>query len=525
VPPILQDLQGSLYESRPPRAHYSERPVTEVHHMRRAALILVVASMLVAACGDDDDDDAEATSAASETAAAPDTTAAPATTASPETTAAPDTTAAPETTAAPATTAESSEDTGTGGAEIPEEQPCAYRSHLLVTTVPLEDVVDPATLGVAPIDSYTKLLDINGTDEDPNFTDADFAALTETLSLYDVGDQDPFEVAAQVDQIGAAAAAAPQLVASPVLATTITGHWTAAPGEPPLDVESFPSEVDASVPDNAASVAIVDTGYTETPQTPAWLADRVDAALANVDTDLAQGDVAGHGKFVASVIVQQSPQTFVRVAAMAPVTPDHFYELDSELVNIFSGGYLADELQFFSAIDRLILFAAETPFDVLNLSVGAWACKGLTSSALVMLDALNRWNLATDGARVVAAAGNHAEEPPTDAVFLPGQLDPALVTGVASLDPTGMQLSGFSNPAACRAIGEGLFGIRRDDMGTYWSGTSFATAVVTGSVAAVRAEERATGNAMQEPCEMTANNRAGAEVVNLSAELDGARQL
>ena len=399
--------------------------------MRRATFVLLSLALLATACGDDDDDANSSTATATETATAPQTTAI-ATTSAPATTASPATGEAATTSAPPATTAPSG---------VEDEQPCMYRSRFVVTTADIQ--IDGATK-IEDYDTFTTIDSENGDFDTESFTAADFESIINgpsPLFLYDVGDLDPLEVALSVQEPGV-------VDASPVLATTVTGHWGMSPATDPSPGTDPQPTLPPFDSGNSATVAVVDTGYDDTADVP-WLSERVRRATS-LDGDYAQGRVRGHGTFVASVIVQQQPQTFVRVAAMHPVVTDHFYDVDpviDDLVNV-SNGYLADEFQFLSAINRLLPSALEDGVDALNLSLGTWACKGLTRSALVFGQGLAVWNVFARNAPIVAAAGNFVAEPPEDAVFLPGQMEQAVI-GVASLDTTGNQLSTWSNEADC----------------------------------------------------------------------------
>jgi hypothetical protein len=65
---------------------------------------------------------------------------------------------------------------------------------------------------------------------------------------------------------------------------------------------------------------------------------------------------------------------------------------------------------------------------------------------------------------------------------MPGQMKFPLLYGVKSLTQDEMNLSFFSNEAQIGATGEGLLGVLDDGRAAYWSGTSFATAVVSAEV-------------------------------------------
>ncbi|HEX6659111.1 MAG TPA: hypothetical protein VF065_13575, partial [Ilumatobacter sp.] len=98
--------------------------------------------------------------------------------------------------------------------------------------------------------------------------------------------------------------------------------------------------------------------------------------------------------------------------------------------------------------------------------------------------ALELWKARLPDAPIVAAAGNHLDEPETDELFIPGGwTDFTGLYGVESRKQEDVkQRSFFSNKGTVGAVGEGLLGVREDGKTTHWSGTSFAAAVVSADV-------------------------------------------
>jgi hypothetical protein len=271
------------------------------------------------------------------------------------------------------------------------------------------------------------------------------------------------------------------LVASPLMLLTLTGHWSMSPADLPN-----PPTRDGYVPsdpfDAQTTVAVVDTGYTEGGDTIQWLDDRVEGVDPNgfdaERPDLGP-DVAGHGKFVASLVAQEA-NVAVRVARLGAFNPSL---VPPNLQNVFT----TDELQLYIAITRLRQL--NIPYSALNLSLGAYACEGLgdpiiDNSGLAIRAAVDLWTNAFQetNAPIVAAAGNHD---PNDASALPPFLPAAYDTGpndmiisVTSVDMNGNP-SAFSNPGVCGALGERLIGVGADNDWVYWSGSSFATALLS----------------------------------------------
>jgi hypothetical protein len=290
--------------------------------------------------------------------------------------------------------------------------------------------------------------------------------------------------------------------ASPVLLTTIGGHWKFAPGSTPTDGAAGPEVEPPPVDVVAATVAVVDTGYSESAQTPSWLAARVTPLHDLVPSDRPWGDaeptagqqviggvrgvppeVEGHGKFVASIIVQQDPTVAVVVAGISNLTDDNFEgELVTEMPQA-ANGVTSDELQLYAAIDRFV--DSRGRYSALNLSLGTYQCPDLDDSGFAMREALRSWTQRYRRAPIVAAAGNHVvgKIPPTN--FIPAAwADGRRLYGIASVDAAD-QLSAFSNDATDAANGEDSIGMRGDDprSWTMWSGTSFAAPVVSARIA------------------------------------------
>ncbi|HZI45963.1 MAG TPA: S8/S53 family peptidase, partial [Ilumatobacter sp.] len=360
-----------------------------------------------------------------------------------------------------------------------------YRSELLISTKSLQDLIGRGVLEdrIVEIETFEQLGGRGG----EGFTEVDFNLLTgrvdlsgqsseQTRWLYDIGDPelDPFDDALKAFDNG--------VETSPILLTTLSGHYSVMPATTPVEDSSRTPDPDLSNPSTVAHIAVVDSGYRESPA-PTWLAERARAVDATIDDD-EQGPASwrGHGKFVASIIVQQNPNTFVWVAALKPVAQDkflHWIEVDPEDTADY---YLADEFGLFSAVRRLLdvldsdISNRPQNYSALNLSVGAWTC-GLSISGLLIRAALDLWRSRQENAPIVAAAGNHFHTPPPEERFIPGQFQnvPGLY-GVKSLTQDEQQTSFFSNEALVGATGEGLLGVLDDGTtpnwrAAHWSGS------------------------------------------------------
>ncbi|MER5419487.1 S8 family peptidase [Streptosporangium roseum] len=212
---------------------------------------------------------------------------------------------------------------------------------------------------------------------------------------------------------------------------------------------------------DAVTVAVADTGLTAHPwwrSHPWFLEQRREAAeLPDADGDGELDAQAGHGTFVAGLVLRSAPGARVRPLRV----------LDSHGIG--------DEAGLLRALTRL----RNDPPQVLNLSFGGHTfddhSSPLVETALAGLSAT----------AVVACAGNTASDRPFWPAALPG------VIAVGALDAAEEARAPFSAHGpwvdAC-ARGEWLTSsfLEHGAFRGYarWSGTSFAAAVVSGVIAA-----------------------------------------
>jgi Subtilase family len=430
----------------------------------------VTLALAVAACGEDDGEEA------------PSTTSPPTETG---------TTEAPTSSTSDTGTAEAPTSPTSEPAPLLAEHICPYVPTVVLVKNPSDaDLALPEGVDERQPDELPGIL---GYEEDFPADINVGAALTD---MFEAGQMTAYEVTGGFDSLDRALefeslnADIPDLVASPLLLLTLTGHWSMSPADEPTatgDPGSAPSEPFLS----QATVAVVDTGYKEDGDTMQWLSDRVDGVNSTFDEEQSPptipGNVAGHGKFVSSVIVQEAPNAAVRVARLGAFDPSL---VPPNLQNVFT----TDELQLYIAIRRLLQL--QIPYSALNLSLGAYACENLgdpvvDNSGLAIREAVDLWTDTSEGAApIFAAAGNHD---PNDSSPLPPFLPAAYDTGpndsiysVMSLDGAGNR-SDFSNDALCGAWGEDVVGVGGDPAGdtgpgddwVRWSGSSFATALLT----------------------------------------------
>ncbi|HEU5160707.1 MAG TPA: S8 family serine peptidase [Streptosporangiaceae bacterium] len=234
----------------------------------------------------------------------------------------------------------------------------------------------------------------------------------------------------------------------------------------------------AMAEETPVTVAVLDTGLSPHPwyETTDWYTEQRDEAIEvlDADDDYELDAQAGHGTFIAGVILQRAPTARIRAR------------------RVIGGDGVGDELAIIKALTWL---AGRGEADVVNLSLGCHTYDDRPSPLVARaIAALGRTTV------VVACAGNAA----TDRPFWPAALK--TVIAVAALD--GGERAWFSNYGwwvdAC-APGVGVAscfirfdgprppagGLDPDEFQGYatWSGTSFAAPAVAGAIAGLAVRE------------------------------------
>ncbi len=271
--------------------------------------------------------------------------------------------------------------------------------------------------------------------------------------------------------------------ASPVHGVGYETHVRFMSGDGPNDV----SGVSLTGADHASVdlvIAVVDSGIVDEELRPDWMSSAtVESGPADIET-LASGD-ASHGTFVTSILRRVAPDHTVSIAA-AP--PDTAGRLITRREAPMDASAPTSELDVLGAILRLITRHSEEPGRVraLNLSLGAARCGDNDGFLLTLKTAISAWR-ATMGTNipVFAAGGNSPDPRPVYPAALPW------VRAVAALDDNENQVvwhhaaeqvaapRTWITDAAPGSRVEGLSGRDPDDV-VSWSGSSFATAAVTG---------------------------------------------
>ncbi|MEV4252643.1 S8/S53 family peptidase [Spirillospora sp. NPDC049652] len=257
--------------------------------------------------------------------------------------------------------------------------------------------------------------------------------------------------------------------------------WWSGPADLPRAAAAVPVPArGASEARREVTVAVLDTGLDPHPwyEGAEWFAEqRAEVAeVLDADLDFELDAQAGHGTFVAGVVLRYAPSARIRAR------------------RVIGGDGVGDELEVIRALHWLSGWGGA---DVVNMSLGCHTFDDRPSPVLARA-------LAMLGRRtvVVACAGNAASDRP----FWPAALKS--VIGVAALDARAEDRAWFSNygwwvdasaagvdVASCFVRFDGprgrVNGIDPDQFEGYatWSGTSFAAPAVAGRIAAVAAAE------------------------------------
>ena len=211
-------------------------------------------------------------------------------------------------------------------------------------------------------------------------------------------------------------------------------------------------------------IAVIDTGVSTVALDPA----RVEAGNNYILPGQSTQDVVGHGTAVASIILGKASVGLSGLCPAATVVPLVYYtQTDSSVVK----GDMA-------MLARCIRDAVDVyDCDIINVSSGA-----LTPTA-ALRDAVDYARM--KGALVVSCAGNDG----TDTLYYPGGVDSVLCVGALDGEQTGA--APFSNRHSgvdLLAPGTKLVTLSMKGKPMLKSGTSFATAYVSGAAAALMAE-------------------------------------
>jgi subtilisin family serine protease len=272
--------------------------------------------------------------------------------------------------------------------------------------------------------------------------------------------------------------------AGPNHVVTTQPQWRPGPFDDPVPAEAIPAPPADHTVQNEVTVAILDTGIAQHPwfTNRKWFAECGPEVIEVPDSD-SDGDldsVAGHGTFIAGVVVRQAP--------------------DAHLVieKVITGDGIIDELGLFRGLAALRSRANKSgkTIDVVSLSLGCYTHDDKPSP--VLEHAIRAFDRDTV---LVACAGNGGSDRP----YWPAALKRVIAVG--SLDVKGHDRAEFSNYGwwvdAC-TMGERVVSsfFSYDDHTphgdeifngfAHWSGTSFAAPRVAGAIAARAADQGVT---------------------------------
>lgn len=253
--------------------------------------------------------------------------------------------------------------------------------------------------------------------------------------------------------------------------------WWAGPARPPRPATAPPAPTPSGAEGRPVTIAVLDTGLAPHPwyESTDWYHRHGpdDAEVLDADLDYTLDAQAGHGTFIAGVLLQRAPAARLRMR------------------RVLGGDGVGDELEVIRALGRC------AGADVVNLSLGCHTYDDRPSPVVARtMAALGR------ATAVVGCAGNAA----TDRPFWPAALKQ--VIAVAALNARGDDRAWFSNYGwwvDASAPGEDITssfvrfngsrprvdGIDPDAFAGYasWSGTSFAAPVVAGAIAHLAGRE------------------------------------
>ena len=241
------------------------------------------------------------------------------------------------------------------------------------------------------------------------------------------------------------------------------------------------------------TVAVLDTGiaphpwFTGTAWWPEVTTDQLDPVASNCDYELEAQ--AGHGTFVAGVVLHKAPNTRLWIE------------------RVLDDIGICDELELLHGLHRVQRREKDsgTRVDVVNLSLGGYAHHDQPSP--LVAEALRRFGSHTV---IVTAAGNNGSERP----FWPAALKDCVAVGArAPFSDRGWWVDAHA-PAVDVA---GPFPSRRPDgeidLGyATWSGTSFAAPYVAGAIARLSNEKDITAREAAEVLLNSANPDADPEL-------------
>ena len=248
-------------------------------------------------------------------------------------------------------------------------------------------------------------------------------------------------------------------------------------------------------------VAVLDTGIDQNHED---LKGKV-AIEINFTDSLTPGDVYGHGTHIAGIIAANSDNG-IGIVGMAP---------ESQLINV----KIADDKGRCqaSAVAKGIIWAVNNGANVINISVE------LEKPSLELESAVNyAWS---QGVVIVTAAGNEGSQSPV----YPACYENCIAVAATRQDDTLAPLSNYGDWVDVAAPGFNIYSTLPDNSYGYKSGTSFASAYVSGLAAllfSVVTDTNGDGRlndevraAIEDGCQQASMNSVGCGRIDAAAAL------
>jgi thermitase len=222
-----------------------------------------------------------------------------------------------------------------------------------------------------------------------------------------------------------------------------------------LDQMNFPNLWNTNMSSGEIVIAILDTGIDRNHED---LKGKVVAEVNFTDSP-SVNDLNGHGTHIAGIIAATADNG-IGVAGLVPM---------SKLMNV----KVADDYGFCHAatVARGIIWAVDNGAKVLNISIE------IRNPSADLEQAVNyAWD---HGVLIIAAAGNQGNESPT----YPAYYENCIAVSATQPDGTLASLSSYGDWVDVAAPGYNIYSTLPDNKYGYETGTSFATAYVTGLAA------------------------------------------
>jgi subtilisin family serine protease len=262
--------------------------------------------------------------------------------------------------------------------------------------------------------------------------------------------------------------------------------WSGGPYGSPTPTADLAAPVRTEDDARRVTIGILDTGIDRHPwfTRTAWYQACTSAEheVLGPTAENGPGTDAGHGTFIAGVVLQHAPNTYLRIE------------------RVLGADGVTDELELLRGLARIQARAAAEAdrLDIVNLSLGCFTFDDRPS--LVLADAVER---VARQSVIVAAAGNRGSDRP----FWPAALKDVVAVGALADAASGdFERASFSNygwwvdaAAPGEKVASSFLTHGRENGEQFhgyatWSGTSFAAPYVAGKIAALMSAKDMTAH-------------------------------